>query len=245
MLPIFRQNEIQVINEHVDGEIRTRFIYEGNACPVIDLTSGNIGKNCAGLQLIIKDLDLVAATTKTAYQILIEILKKTNPEAFNLNDSNHIILWSLYSSAIITYGKCFTSAEERQVKLDISDFNKFEEKPGRPTLKELHTKILNLRHDWIAHGGKNDLERGKSLALLDPVMPDEREPTVLFHSRYNAIPSPQNLDDILVVTIAARDIAKLKLEKGEANLRKIEMSSDKMATLNKSAKDYVKFEIAT
>ncbi|WP_144173939.1 hypothetical protein [Pseudomonas sp. Kh13] len=126
MLPQFSQNEIQTASENVGGEVLTRYIYTNRSCPVVDLTSTKIGKTCAGLQMIIKDLDLVEASINTAGPLLIKTLLGPTPQGFNITDHNHIILWSLYSSAIITYAKCFTAANERDVKLDVSDFNKID-----------------------------------------------------------------------------------------------------------------------
>lgn len=244
MLPQFNQDEVQTVSEHINGEVLTRYIHKGINCPVIDLTPGAIGKTCAGLQMIIKDLDLVEASITTAGSLLIKTFLGPTPNGFNIANSEHIILWSLYSSAIITYAKCFTAANERDVKLDVSDFNKIQSSPGLPTLKDLHNKIWRLRNDWIAHGGKNDLERGKTLALLDPSGPDKREPTVLFHSRYSAIPSAENLDDLLAVARSARSIAKHKLERGEINLRKTELSGKKLDLHIRSSSDFVRFRIS-
>lgn len=243
MLPPFNQNEVTIIDEYADGEMLTRYLHKDQICPVIDLTTGSLGKNCAGLQMIIKDLDLVEATVNTAGDLLIKTHSDSAPRGFNIKDSEHIILWSLYSSAIITYAKCFTDANHRGVKLDVSDFNRFKVTPGRPTLKELHNRVLELRHDWIAHGGKNDLERGKSLALLDPSSPYEREPTVFFQTRYSAIPTPQNLYDLLAVAMSAREIAKFKLERAKINLIKTQLSCEKMEEHIKSASDHIIFKV--
>jgi hypothetical protein len=244
MLPPFKKNEVKTLHDHVNGKILTRYVYKDRNCPILDLTQSKIGKTCAGLQMIIKDLDLVEATIKTAAAILLETLNKTKQQGMDLNNSNHIILWSLYSSAIITYAKCFAAAYERDVTLDVSDFNKSKSTPGRPTHKELHKKVWRLRHDWIAHSGKSDLERGKTLALLDPLNPHEREPTVLFHSRYSAIPTIDNLGDILELSLAAKIIAKGKLERGEKNLMKTELSNEKMADHIKYARESVDFGIS-
>lgn len=243
MLPPFKKTEVKTLHDYIEGKVLTRYVHKDRNCPILDLTQSKIGKTCAGLQMIIKDLDLVEATIKTAAAVLIETLNETKQQGLDLNNSNHIILWSLYSSAIITYAKCFASAYERDVTLDVSDFNKFNATPGRPTPKELHKKIWRLRHDWIAHSGKSDLERGKTLALLDPLNPHEREPTVLFHSRYSAIPTIDNLDDILELTLAAKKIAISKIERGEKNLRKTELTAEKMADHIKDANEFIDFGI--
>jgi len=62
--------------------------------------------------------------------------------------ADNTLVTALYFSFIITYGKCFTDATgSKSPKLEENIFE------YRPDLKEYHSEIMSLRHNYVAHRG--------------------------------------------------------------------------------------------
>ncbi len=64
-------------------------------------------------------------------------------------------------SAVISYGRCFTDADGRGIKLDA----------GRPWIdeesKRWHAELMNMRHQIFAHAGSSPYSKTGTLVLLD------------------------------------------------------------------------------
>jgi len=125
-----------------------------------------IARECARLQVIVKDLELVAASlklaktydsTKSSQNIIIQF-DPSNPE--------HIILSAIYRSSIITYAKHFTKADGDAPQLHDEQMKQHLDED----LFQLHIKIRDMRNNWIAHGNHNEFERGKTIHIIDPNM---------------------------------------------------------------------------
>jgi len=68
------------------------------------------------------------------------------------DDTQHI-LTALWSSMIIIYGKCFTDASKaKKSKLEIKHILT----QGQSSLLDIHEKIMDTRHSYIAHRGDNE-----------------------------------------------------------------------------------------
>ena len=70
------------------------------------------------------------------------------------NDPDNFIKTALWKSCIITYGKCFTDASKSgHGHINVNDsYNQNNE------LKAIHQKIMETRHNFIAHRGDNEFE---------------------------------------------------------------------------------------
>lgn len=92
-----------------------------------------LARRYSGLQLIKKDNDLIK-----------EALLKLKSGV----DSS-IVKQSLSFFAIITYGKCFGESEGRGVKLEFDTVFK----DVKEIHRENHKKVIDQRHDYVAHAG--------------------------------------------------------------------------------------------
>lgn len=98
-----------------------------------------ISKKLIDYNSIRNDLEHVISATK------ILIAKK------NDKNKNPVIIACIWHSIIITYGKCFTDASNGQrTKLEIDTILKDDNE-----LKDIHKKLMDLRHNFIAHRGDN------------------------------------------------------------------------------------------
>lgn len=72
---------------------------------------------------------------------------------------------SLTYSIIALYGKCFTDASKNSCPKIEPDF----EFNGKPDLRETHDFLMELRHQFIAHRGKNEGETGISFMVIPKI----------------------------------------------------------------------------
>ncbi|MVN22699.1 hypothetical protein [Mucilaginibacter arboris] len=115
------------------------------------LIEKKFAKNFSGYRLISKDINLI-------FEALSELK--------SANDTKSIINQSLTFFIIITYGKCFAEADERDVKLETSSL-----KFCTDSEKGLHKELLNIRNNYIAHAGKSLME--KNLVLMTKIKTDD------------------------------------------------------------------------
>lgn len=64
-----------------------------------------------------------------------------------------IIMVALWKSAIVTYGKCFTNADDGGPKLEVRDCFKSHEH-----FIPIHDSLMSVRNGFIAHRGDNEFE---------------------------------------------------------------------------------------
>lgn len=75
-----------------------------------------------------------------------------------------IIQTSLFTTIIILYGKCFTdSSSSKFPKLELKMFEGQESR-----FKILHTELMNMRHNYVAHRGMSEHEFGKAYFQINP-----------------------------------------------------------------------------
>lgn len=156
-----------IVSNGVNGERLVSYIIDDKTCPAIFIKSRD-GQKAARYRSIIKDLEYTIAVaelaletilpTKTAYQT-------SDTEAHRHLPIRHrdiLIARSAYISSVITYAKAFSNAHGRGLKLEPKDI--FE---STADLK-IHQRVVDDRHDYIAHAGKNKRETTNTIVLLDP-----------------------------------------------------------------------------
>ena len=226
--------DIKVIKKpDTSNNIETSYTYKDKICGIIELNS-IFATQCSEVGLIYKDLELVELSLKTAIKIAKE-LEKTLPEGSHhirsdINTESHILLWALLTSSITTYYKCFAEASGRKIKLSENKLNE--------TLTQeqiaYHKKIKLMRHNWIAHGGKNKQDIAKTLLLLDPTT-EQTHPkilTIITHTSYIYEQSSVELSEFLDLVWAVMKLnnelraTKLKLI-SEREIKNIDLHTSK------------------
>ncbi|MBD2503123.1 hypothetical protein [Anabaena azotica] len=76
---------------------------------------------------------------------------------------NSEVAYSLWMSAIVTYGKCFATAKGRRSKIEEDHVRRVDE-----DAIEFHNSILNMRNEYFAHAGVNEYERASTVVILQP-----------------------------------------------------------------------------
>jgi hypothetical protein len=79
------------------------------------------------------------------------------------NIENSEIAYSLWMSAIITYGKCFATAKGRKIKIEENHVRQYDE-----SAIEFHRSILKMRNGYFAHAGVNEYEKASTIVILEP-----------------------------------------------------------------------------
>jgi hypothetical protein len=157
-------------------EIQNRYYIKDKECKKIILESKQ-AKNFAAYALIKKDLKFVKKAFSAAAKFASD---ETDSDSSNGGvryraefDEDADILKSLYISGVVTYGKCFTKADGRKVKLEARDVFG----PNQSKEKDLHMEVMTQRHSYLAHGGNTKHERVNAVLVLNPV--DKGKPPVL------------------------------------------------------------------
>jgi len=112
---------------------------------------GKIAKSYSGYRLILKDLMDVRDS--------IIILQKHKFE----NSLSRIIKQGLSFNVIITYGKCFSKADGRGIKLDKGNLTKYCE---QAEIDE-HIRVIHQRDSYVAHGGLEGYEHNPVVVILN------------------------------------------------------------------------------
>ncbi|EPF1753065.1 hypothetical protein ACSQUR_004618, partial [Vibrio alginolyticus] len=105
-----------------------------------------LAKRLSGLTQIMHDLN-------HAHELMAMIKDIDNSE----------IAYSLWMSAIVTYGKCFAKAKGRKSKIEEVHV----EKVGDGAVN-FHRSIIDLRNEYFAHAGDNDFEKASTVVILEP-----------------------------------------------------------------------------
>ncbi len=121
------------------------------SCKVFEVTTKKTNQLC-GFMLIEKDL-------RDSIELLNEYSKLFTASGGTLFSKN-IVLKGLMKAIVITYGKCFSRADGRKIKLSRKDIPK--------EYEIVHEDLINMRNQYVAHSGKTNLERCKFVFLLPP-----------------------------------------------------------------------------
>lgn len=134
--------------EEAQGFIRVTSMQEKT--PLIYHINSKTARQYSGFRLILKDLKIVS-----------EIIQTLKPLAFN--GSSSVIKQSLSFYAIVTYAKCFTEAKGRGTRLKKEDALKY----ASPEEILEHERIMDQRHNYVAHGGLKGYEHNPVVASLN------------------------------------------------------------------------------
>lgn len=143
---------LQKIRITQGGQIKYEYHYKnktGALCPVIEIET-HLTKQLNAYVLIEKDLRDSLSFLEEHQKIL----------ARENSTEKGILLKALGRAIIITYGKCFTKAAGRKIKLEeniISTKN-----------DQTHKDIMTMRHAYVAHAGVSQHESCKCILLLSP-----------------------------------------------------------------------------
>lgn len=118
-------------------------------CVVIEIDTG-ISRRFAAYALIEKDLRDTLSFIDEYHQI----------EDKEIIKGKDILLKALSRAIVITYGKCFTTAEGRRVKLEKNIISE--------ACQAMHEELMNARHEYVAHAGNSAHELCKCVFLLPP-----------------------------------------------------------------------------
>lgn len=139
------------------GEQSAVYSYKGKSCKA-RLITGPLAKQFIGYSLIREDLTDAEKWLQEAFYLSPEHKSHNDEDGESyslgtLDDSKNIIIKSLFFSSIIFYGKCFTEAKGRGIKL---------EKTIIPVpYHEKHNQIMEFRHTLAAHSGEGRWDTGK------------------------------------------------------------------------------------
>lgn len=126
---------------------------------VFVLLESKLAEKYLGFVSIRKDLDF----TKRSLKYLLEIeetdgrpIKETSGKLHirEHDDFLHCLRQSIYFASVITYGKCFASAEGRRTRLEKKDILI----DADENLLRTHELIIDIRNQYVAHGGSSDNE---------------------------------------------------------------------------------------
>lgn len=59
----------------------------------------------------------------------------------------------MFRNGIMAYAKCFTSSGAKRISLDPNEIFS-----TAPELKDIHERIMNIRHSYVAHNSDNDID---------------------------------------------------------------------------------------
>ena len=115
----------------------------GNKCPFIFFFF-SLAKRLSGLTQIMDDL----LHAKELIQLVSTVEEGE-------------IQYSLWMSAVVTYGKCFATAKGRKIKLEEKHI-----KDTCPDALSFHKDLMELRNEFFAHAGNNDYELSNVAVIL-------------------------------------------------------------------------------
>jgi hypothetical protein len=127
---------------------KAKFLFtdkDGNKCPYL-IADTPLAKRLSALTQIMDDL-------------------KHAKELAELIASSEVgeIQYALWLSAVVTYGKCFASANGRRVKLEEHHVSE-----ACSEALGFHKDLLSLRNEFFAHAGENDYEASNIAVVLSP-----------------------------------------------------------------------------
>ena len=151
--------------KNIDGSIGEKYYYKGMLAIKIPL-QGNFVTQLAGYTLIQKDILIIIEWIQKVieeYKIMgidKSDLSSTQRTPDNLRNKIDIIK-AFMVAAITFYGKLFTKADGRKIKLES---NIYESKLG---LLKIHNEIMMYRHNFTAHSGYERVEYVEVSLFLD------------------------------------------------------------------------------
>jgi len=129
-----------------DTETKKRILKQEEAIGLFYEPDVRTTKECIGYYLIKKDLEFAKAALLLLKKEIDKYELKNGEVA--LSDEQLVGQKSLWFSFIISYGKCFTKANGREMSLNKNIFENYH----NPKALQLHEKVMSIRHQYVAHG---------------------------------------------------------------------------------------------
>jgi hypothetical protein len=149
------------------GAFRQKYFFRGMPAQRIPITSKR-ARQLAGYTLIERYLRAVRGWLETISELSKSQLADENQEGWYLTtkpDPEHSLTSALFIAAVTCYGKCFTTAEGRNLKL--------EPKTVVPSeLLEMHDEVIKFRNNFTAHSGAIKYEIAQVVLVLNPIIRD-------------------------------------------------------------------------
>lgn len=151
---LLSENNIKVNIEVVEGGKKLTVYRDGEPCSLARLENDS-ARRVAAYQGLLTDIFKL----RSFLSLACEIVKEKFGDMLSINildssDRDQVICSGLYVSAVSLYGKAFTKADGRNVKLEESALKKLLSDKQVKT----HEKLSYLRDNWTAHGGRSDHE---------------------------------------------------------------------------------------
>jgi len=157
--------EVEEITNRLNGVEKTVYYYKNIPARKIPLKGKAVTK-MAGYTLISVDIKMILCWLQMIIdeynkmgvnklkQTTVHISPKVSREKFDY-------LKALTVASFSFYGKLFTKADGRKIKLDRNLFNDSAE------LLPMHNELMTLRHNYVAHSGKENIEFVEVSLMLD------------------------------------------------------------------------------
>lgn len=167
MKNLFKDSDEWKVDEKINPEtleFENTYYYNGEEAYRMHLKS-KLAQNYEGYLLIERDLRNISSWLNLIKKNLHEIYGDDLPSTIQFRqaefDDHFDMLKSLMVSVVTFYGKLFTSAEGRMVKLDTQLFK------NKTDLMDLHDHLIKQRNNFTAHSGKLKVERVNLVLLMD------------------------------------------------------------------------------
>ena len=152
------------------GVWQTEYTFKGRPCRRYELVS-TIASKYAAYSWIWHDLQDVKVWMEAAHKLAppTGTIKSAGSvtHAFFPSGTDHRLLKAYFYAAITLYGKCFTNAKGRKLKLETSNLGQ--------EFQEAHTHAMELRHTITAHAGSAG-EWSRPVLLVTDAMNEPHKP---------------------------------------------------------------------
>lgn len=156
----------------ITGRQIHRYSVGERECPKVFLSSAS-SKRYAGYLLIEADLRDAQNWLSEAYKLLLTVTPRSAKKPPSAGEERrHLVpaskqfqaIKAFWFGALVLYGKCFTQAGGRGVKLERSNLPE--------EFRECHDYVMGLRHTIVAHAGYSSEELAKIVLVLHPKRKD-------------------------------------------------------------------------
>ena len=200
----FDELEIVKLKTGVEEETEISYLLDGVPCLLFDLDC-RPAKDAAAAQGMIKDLELVVGSLKYGISVLEPLYNLETGRPFYQPIPENVlkhVLASVFISSIVTYWKCFASADSRNLQIP----DKLIRQQLTPELLALHYKVKFWRNNWIAHAGNSSMESSKCFVITDPKPP--YKDNILPHTSFTFYTGKEDLEKFLELAIAVMDVVR-------------------------------------
>lgn len=148
-----------------ETHIATRnYYFDGQLCGRVELTDG-LAKQFGGYKLIEKDIRNIISWLNHIEILLKPYDTKENPQEeclISTDRDTFQVIKGLFVASVTFYGKLFTKANGRKVKLESAWLT-------TDDLLLFHEELMLLRHTYTAHSGEDSAEISNTVLAVDPI----------------------------------------------------------------------------